>query len=275
VVDAAELLQPAAHQWGAIFAAVVEHPDHVNVGILLGVERLDQRFTGLPAADHDGAAREPAFDGPVAHEPRQRDPERHQHEQTGAEIAGEPDAREHALELGEERNRRDDGEHHGPGRHQPGALADRATERGHVVDVGGLKDEERDGRDAADGGEVIPVETVGRDDVPAVDRKADRGDQRELEHAHDPGKHDRRIGGGDRLGGDLKGGGRQLGLAAGKRRNRPGNRQRGRGSRGMHHVMVAELGHGNANPARPIWVRKRPGRSCSWRRLTGKVSRKA
>ena len=68
VVDLAEFRAAGAGIQRAVVVAVVEHAEHVDVGIILGLERLDQLFAVLVRADDDGAAIEPALARPAAHQ---------------------------------------------------------------------------------------------------------------------------------------------------------------------------------------------------------------
>ena len=67
VVDLAEFRAAGAGVERAVVVAVVEHAEHVDVGIVLALERLDQLFAVLVGADDDGAAVEPALARPAAH----------------------------------------------------------------------------------------------------------------------------------------------------------------------------------------------------------------
>ena len=68
VVDLAEFRAAGAGIERAVVVTVVEHAEHVDVGIVLLVERLDQLLAVLVGADDDGTAVEPAVKGPAAHQ---------------------------------------------------------------------------------------------------------------------------------------------------------------------------------------------------------------
>ena len=70
VVDLAELWAAGAGIQRPIIVAVVEHAEHVDVGVRLLVERLDQLLAVLVGADDDGAAVEPALSAQFRTSPR-------------------------------------------------------------------------------------------------------------------------------------------------------------------------------------------------------------
>ncbi len=88
----------------------------------------------------------------------------------------------------------------------------------NLIDIGGLERQHRQERNAEDGADVIPGKAIDRHHVPEIERKPDRRDQGDFDHAHDAGKHDRRIGPLETLRGDLERGGRER---ARRRRFRP------------------------------------------------------
>src|SRR5262249_54183460 len=75
----------------AFVAAVVEHADHVHVGVALRLDCLDERLAGLAAAHHDRSPFEPALVAPVAHHRRQYCAEADQCQEADDVAAGEPD----------------------------------------------------------------------------------------------------------------------------------------------------------------------------------------
>ena len=78
VVDLAELGTAGAGVHRAVVVAVVEHAEHLDVGIILRLECADQMFAVLVRADDDGAAIEPALTGPAAHQRAQEQPPGHE-----------------------------------------------------------------------------------------------------------------------------------------------------------------------------------------------------
>ena len=93
VVDLAELGAAGAGIHRAVVVAVVEHAEHLDVGIVLDLERPDQLFAVLVGADDDGAAIEPALTGPAAHQRAQEQPRGHQRREPGEEKRREPEPR--------------------------------------------------------------------------------------------------------------------------------------------------------------------------------------
>jgi MoxR-like ATPase len=129
-------------------------------------------LAGVAAADYDGTAVETPFAHPAAHDAVQEEPRAVEREQPDGVEAREPEARIHAAELREERERDDHEEHDRPRDGEACALAHRIAERVDLVDVGGLERDHRQGRDAERGRDVVPVEdAVGRVDVTEIGRK--------------------------------------------------------------------------------------------------------
>ena len=139
VVDLAELRAAGARIERAVVVAVVEHAEHVDVGIVLLVQRLDQLLAALVGADDDGAAVEPAVTGPAAHQRAQEQPFADQRRKADKEEAGQPEPRHLVAELGEKGGADEQQEHEGPGRDHPRHLAELAAEHLHFIDVGGLE----------------------------------------------------------------------------------------------------------------------------------------
>src|SRR5207344_1879292 len=113
----------------AVVAAIVEHADQADVGIGLAFQRRDQVFARIAAADHHGAAIEPSLAGPAPHHAIESEAHAIEREQADAEIAGKPEARIHAAELGEEGERDQHEEYDRPRDGKPRALAHRIAER--------------------------------------------------------------------------------------------------------------------------------------------------
>ena len=158
----------------------------------------------------DGAAIEPAFARPVAHQPVQAQAKADQGDQADDIISGKPDAGIKAAQSREEGDRRSDQEQERPGDEHPSAFAARTAERLDVIDIGGLETEHGECADADHGQQVIPVESVGGHHVGEIDGSPDRCHQPELEDTDEAGNHDRRISGCVRLHRDELGGRGQL-----------------------------------------------------------------
>ena len=106
IVDLAEFRAAGAGIERAVVIAVVEYAEHVDVGIVLDLERLDQFFAGLVGADDDGAAVEPALPRPASHQRAQEQPFGDQRGEADEEEGRQPEPRNLAAEFGEERTRR-------------------------------------------------------------------------------------------------------------------------------------------------------------------------
>ena len=122
VVDLAELRAAGAGLERAVVVAVVEYAEHVDVGIVLRLQRFDEMFAVLVGADDDGAAVEPALPRPAAHQRAQEQPFGDQRSEADDEERRKPEPRNLAAELGEERGADEQQEHEGPGRDHPGHL---------------------------------------------------------------------------------------------------------------------------------------------------------
>ncbi len=101
--------------------------------------------------------------------------------------------------LGEERGADGDQEHHRPGRGEPHVLLLVAAERLHLVDVGDLERQHRQRADDDRRRQIEPEQAFAARQIGAEDRHADQHDQREFDHAHEAGEHDRRDRRGQRL----------------------------------------------------------------------------
>jgi hypothetical protein len=143
----------------------------------------------------------------VAHQPVEAHARADQRHEADAIEAREPHARIIIAELGEEHDRGDHEKQKRKGDDEARALAKRRAERLHVIDVGGLQREHAQHGDADRGERVIPAEAVNREHVGEVDRDADRGHEREFDHAHDAGEYDGRERRHDGLRGGQHGGG--------------------------------------------------------------------
>ncbi len=165
----------------ALVVAVVERTDQAHVGIALRAERADQRFAVRIAADHDGAAVEPAFLRPAAHEQKQPAPEGDQREQAEDVKRAEPGAGKLVAGLGEERNPDGDEKHHGPRRSKPHVLLLMPAEGLDLIDIGDLERQHGEKRDADDGDEVVPGKAMSGYDIADVNDKADGGNQADFD----------------------------------------------------------------------------------------------
>ena len=161
--------------------------------LALALQRGDEMLARVAAADHDGAAVEPAFAGPAAHNAVQEQAQAIEREQADAVVAREPEAGIHAAELREERDGDDHQEDDRPRDGEPRALADRIAESLDLIDVGGLESDHRKARNGERGRDVVPVEdlAVSIVDVTEIRRDPDQCDQRELGRAHHSGDDDR------------------------------------------------------------------------------------
>ena len=160
VVDLAELRAAGAGIQRAVVVAVVEHAEHIDVGIVLGLERLDQLLAVLVGADDDGAAVEPALARPAAHQRAQEQPFGDQRGEADEEECRQPEPRNLAAELGEERCADEQQEHERPGRDHPRHLPELAAEHLDLVDVGGLEADHGGRGHAEDGRDIFPVKAV-------------------------------------------------------------------------------------------------------------------
>src|SRR3954470_409431 len=192
VVDLAELARAGTGVERAAVVAVVEHAEHVDVGIFLLLQRLDQLFAVAVGADDDGAAVESTLAPPGAHQ-------RAQH-QTLAEERGEPEdveggkpqPRNFAAELGEEGDADEQQEDERPGRDHPRHLPELAAEQLHLIDVGSLEADHGGNRDGDDLRGIDPAEGAGvRHDIAEIEDDADEAQQREIGEAYEAGDHDR------------------------------------------------------------------------------------
>ena len=144
VVDLAELRAAGAGVERAAVVAVVEHAEHVDVGMSSCAFSASTSFSPLlVGADDDGAAVEPALARPAAHHRAQHQPLGDQRGQADEEERREPEPRNLAAELGEERGADEQQEHERPGRDHPRHLPELAAEHLHFVDVGGLEADHR------------------------------------------------------------------------------------------------------------------------------------
>jgi len=99
------------------------------------------------------------------------------------------------------------------------------AEHDRSVEVEQLECGDGGGRDREVGEHVTPLEAFDGDDLVGIDGGADRGDQHELEAAHDAGEHDRRDHLRHRLGRDRAGERAELAHARAPTRGR--DRRRG------------------------------------------------
>ena len=115
IVDLAELGAAGAGIHRAVVVAVVEHAEHLDVGIILDLERPDQLFAVLVRAHDDGAAIEPALTGPAAYQRAQKQPPGHECRDPCEEKCREPEPRNFAAELDDEGCADEQQEHERPG----------------------------------------------------------------------------------------------------------------------------------------------------------------
>ena len=220
IVDGAELGDAVAARRGAVVAAIVEHADDAHVGIALRGKRGDQRLAVVVGADDDGAAVEAALPRPAPHQEEQGAAKCDQRDQPDHVEAAEPDAGELVAGFGEERHADGEQKYHGPRRGEPHVLFFMAAKRLDLIDVGRLERQHGKQRDAGNGADIVPGKTVERHDVPEVQTtKPTTATSATSIRRTDAGEHDRRIGGFERLRGDLQRGGRQR-VGAGALRSR-------------------------------------------------------
>src|SRR5271156_2684443 len=139
-------------------------------------ERADQRFTVAVAADDDGAAVEPPLQRPAADQKEQPAAEGDQREQTEHIKRAEPGTGELVAGLGEERNAYGDEKHNRPRRGEPHILLVTPAEGLELINVRHLERQHGKNRDAEDGGEIVPSETVRRHHVTDVKGEANSDD---------------------------------------------------------------------------------------------------
>ena len=132
-----------------------------------------------------------------------------QRRETDEEEGREPEPRNLAAELGEERGADEQQEHERPGRDHPRHLAKLAAEYLDVVDVGGLEADHRGAVMAKIAAIYSQQKPPRRHHIAEIERDADQAEQHEIGEAHRARDHDRRIGAADFLVGDGKGGRRQ------------------------------------------------------------------
>src|SRR3954451_18837644 len=192
IVILAELARAGTGVERAAVVAVVEHAEHVDVGILLLLQGLDQLFAVAVGADDDGAAVEPALAPPGAHQ-------RAQH-QTLAEERGEPEdveggkpqPRNFAAELGEEGDADEQQEDERPGRDHPRHLPELTAEQLHLIDVGSLEADNGANRNGDDLRGIDLAEGANmRHDIAEIEDDSDEAEQREIGEAYEAGDHDR------------------------------------------------------------------------------------
>ena len=209
VVDLAEFGAAGAGIQRAAVVAVVEHAEHGNVGVVLGLQRFDELLAVFIGADDHGAAVEPALMRPAADHPAQEQPLGDQRGEADEEESRQPQPRNLAAELGEEGRADEQQEDERPGRDHPRHLAKLAAEHTDLVKVGGLEADHRDHRHRQDRSDIFPMEAGEPHRIAEIDRSPDEAEQHEIGKAHGARDHDRRIGGADLLAGDGKGGLRQ------------------------------------------------------------------
>jgi len=202
IVHLAELGQAGAGVLRTAVAAVVEHAEDLEVGIVLGAERGDQLLAVAVGADHHGAAVEPALARPASHQRTHHQALRRQPHEPGQEEHRQPHARHLAAELGEERDAHEQQEHEAPGRDHPGQLMQPAAKHLDVVDVGGLEADHRGQRHGDDREHIGPGEAAAAHHVGEIDGKAAQRDQGEVGEPHHAGDHHGRDGGAHLLVGD-------------------------------------------------------------------------
>ena len=134
---------PAQVSSARLVVAVIEYAEDFDVGIVLGLERLDQLFAALVRADHDGAAVEPALARPAAHHRAQEQAFGNQSRKTDEEKCREPEPRHLAAEFCEEGCADEQQEHECPGRNHPRHLPELAAKHLDFVDVGSLEADHR------------------------------------------------------------------------------------------------------------------------------------
>jgi hypothetical protein len=172
-------------------AAVVEHAEDVEVGVILVLERDNELFAVGVGTDHHGAAIEPPVTRPFAHQRPERDALGHQCSQAEEEEGGEPQARHLAADLGEERGAHEQQEHKAPRRHHPRHLPELAAKHLDVVEIRGLETDDGGKRDREHREYVGPHETADVNDVAEIDGEAANCDQCKIDHTHQAGNDNR------------------------------------------------------------------------------------
>ena len=241
VVHLAELGAAGAGIHRAVVVAVVEHPEHLDVGIVLDLERPHQIFAVLVRAHDDGTAIELALTGPAAHQRAQKQPTGHQRCKAREEKRREPEPGDFAAELDDEGCADEQQKHERPGRDQPGHLSQMSAEQLHLVEIGGLEADHGRRGHGDDRREELPGKAAERDDISEIQRDADRGEDHEVDDANHTRDHDRRIGAADFLVADGNGG-RRKPAAAFERRVTGGGGHRGR-RRGVEHRACVNRFH--------------------------------
>ena len=175
VVDLAEFRAAGAGIERAGVVAVVEHAEHVDVGIVLRLERLDQLLAVLVGADDDGAAVEPALRAPsraparagtAARRPARRGRRRRTPTSQSRETSPPSLAKNDAPMNSRNTNAQD----------EIIRVICRSWPRNtcDFVDVGGLEADHGGDGHAEDRRDVFPVEAAARHDIAEIERRADQ-----------------------------------------------------------------------------------------------------
>ena len=90
MIDLAEHQAAGAGLECAIVVTVVEHAEHVDIRIVLGLERRDELLAVLVGADDDGPPVEPALPRPTANHRAQEQPFGGQYAEAGKEERRKP-----------------------------------------------------------------------------------------------------------------------------------------------------------------------------------------
>ncbi len=156
---------------------------------------LDQLLAVVVGADDDGAAVEPAFAAPAAHQSAQDQPAAINSPRPTRKNAESHSTRDRVAELGEERDADEQQEDERPGRDHACHLPQVTAEDLHVVDVGRLEAEHGGAGDGDDRENVGPAEAVDLHHIAEIECDAGQADQQEIREADEAGDDDRGIGG--------------------------------------------------------------------------------
>ena len=180
-VDIAELGETLDGLGRARVAAVVEHAEQLDLGGVGLGEIADQLAGEIAAADHHDALLEPPRHREPVDDDGEREARDRQRVEADQEPGAEPEARDDAVELGEEHHRDQRREDEGPGAADPEQLVDRPPQRRHAVALQHVEGDDVDERQSQRQQEIDRL----RADLPhhmgLVERQADAGDNDEIE----------------------------------------------------------------------------------------------
>jgi hypothetical protein len=165
-------------------------------------ERFDEFRAAVVRSDYDGASVEAALPRPAPHQQKQNPPEGHQNQKTNYAERAQPDAGELIARLGKERDSDGDEKDDRPCGGEPHVLFLMTSKCLDLVDVNRLEGDHRQNRDGEYGCDIVPFETICRDDVANIDGQPRQGHQGKFHQSHNARDHNRRIGRSRILGGD-------------------------------------------------------------------------